>query len=96
MPSHTETVLANPRKIGTLENQIQTAQLEQLKRIADALEARSGWISTLDRFPAKHQKVIVPGGMAQYRGGLWYSGMEEPMFQRPIQWEVTRWMQLPE
>jgi hypothetical protein len=27
--------------------------------------------------------------------GIWYSGMEEPLFQRPIEWEVKGWMPIP-
>lgn len=40
--------------------------------------------------------VIVSGGIAMKKtGGLWYTGMEEPMYQRPIQWEVKGWMPIP-
>ncbi len=38
--------------------------------------------------------VIVSGGIAQKRAGVWYSGMEEPMFSRPIQWNVTWWAEI--
>jgi len=49
MPSHTETVLANPRKIGTLENQIQTAQLEP----------PANYTATADRKPTPESECAV-------------------------------------
>jgi len=48
-----------------------------------------------DQAPAENQIVVVAGGIAQYRGGVFYTGMEDPRFTRPIQWKVTQWMPLP-
>ncbi len=53
------------------------------------------WISVEDKLPEEFITVIVPGGIAQYRGKNWYTGMEEPLFFRQIMWEVTYWMPLP-
>ena len=40
--------------------------------------------------------VIVAGGVAmQKTGGEWFTGMEEPLYQRPLQWEPTWWMPIP-
>lgn len=39
--------------------------------------------------------VLVDGGVAMKKtGGEWFTGMEEPMFQRPLQWEPTFWIPL--
>ena len=44
----------------------------------------------------KNVPVIVNGGTAMKKeDGCWYTGMEEPLFQRPIEWEVKGWMPLP-
>jgi hypothetical protein len=29
-------------------------------------------------------------------GGQWFTGMEEPAFERPIQWEVKWWAPIPQ
>ena len=44
-----------------------------------------------EREPDEGQIVGVDGGIAQYRNGVFYTGMEEPKFTRPIQWEVKWW-----
>ena len=46
---------------------------------------------TMELTPDDGQIVIVAGGIAQYRDGVFYTGMEEPMYQRPIEWSVTWW-----
>ena len=53
------------------------------------------WIKATDDLPKQDQIVIVHGGIAQYRSGVFYTGMEDPRYQRPIQWLVTHWMPLP-
>lgn len=53
------------------------------------------WISVAEKLPEQGKKVLVSGGVACMREGVWYTGMEEPLFQRPIQWKVTHWMPLP-
>ena len=58
-------------------------------------EEMCGWISVEDKLPEEFITVIVPGGIAQYKGGNWYTGMEEPLFLRQIVWEVPYWMPLP-
>lgn len=52
------------------------------------------WISVEDELPDYGDVVIVSGGTAQFRDGKWYTGMEEPLFSRPIQWQVTLWKHL--
>lgn len=44
--------------------------------------------------PKEGQVVFVHGGVAQYRNGTYYSGMEDPRYQRAIQWDVTWWLPL--
>jgi hypothetical protein len=40
--------------------------------------------------------VIVAGGVAmQKTGGQWFSGMEEPLYQRQLEWIPTWWMPIP-
>ena len=41
--------------------------------------------------PREGQIVFVHGGVAEYRNGTFYTGMEDPRFERPIQWRVTWW-----
>lgn len=55
-----------------------------------------GWIAESDRLPPPNTTVIVPYGVARFRDGTWYTGMEEPLFQREIKWPVTHWQPLPE
>lgn len=59
---------------------------ETIKQLREA-----EWIVTALRAPRDQQFVIVHGGIAQYRGGRFYTGMDEPAFMRPIHWEVTHW-----
>ena len=44
------------------------------------------------RAPEEGEIVFVRGGVAQYRGDVFYTGMEDPRYTRPIQWEVDWWM----
>lgn len=44
--------------------------------------------------PVEGQIVFIHGGVAQYREGVFYSGMEDPRWTRPIQWEVKWWLPL--
>jgi len=54
------------------------------------------WIRVKDRLPDIDVTVLVDGGIAKWNGESWYSltGCEYP--GRPIHWEVTHWMPLPE
>ena len=54
--------------------------------------AEGSWIAVLSARPAEDQIVFVDGGIAQYRSGVFYTGMEEPRYARPIKWTVTHWM----
>lgn len=46
--------------------------------------------------PPKGVPVIVCGGVAMLKtGGVWYSGMEEPLFQRPLEWTPKWWAAIP-
>jgi len=45
-----------------------------------------------DARPREGQIVFVGGGVAQYRDGVFYTGMEDPRYERPIQWNVTWWL----
>jgi len=40
--------------------------------------------------------VIVAGGIAmQKTGGEWFTGMETPLYERPLQWKPKWWMPIP-
>ncbi len=53
------------------------------------------WINAHEEPPQEGAVVLVAGGVAQYRDGIWYTGMEEPLYQRPIEWDVKWWMAIP-
>ncbi len=63
----------------------------------NATEAREwqGWVDVRERSPEDWQIVLVHGGIAQYRSGIFYTGMECPQYQRPIMWPVTHWALFP-
>ncbi len=42
--------------------------------------------------PDEGQIVFVHGGVAQYRDGVFYTGMEDPRWMRPIVWDVKWWL----
>jgi hypothetical protein len=46
---------------------------------------------TMAKSPKEGEIVFVEGGVAQYRGGTFYSGMDDPRYTRPIQWPVKWW-----
>lgn len=52
------------------------------------------WISVRDMLPGEGRLVIVGGGIAEYRGGVWITqtGCDAG---REIQWRVTHWMPIP-
>ena len=65
----------------------------------------SSWIARAELAPQwrpeskapKGVPVIVRGGLAMKKtGGEWFSGMEEPLYQRPLQWKPDCWMFIPE
>ncbi len=53
------------------------------------------WHKPLEKLPLEGQIVIVHGGIAQFRAGRFWTGMECPQFTRVIQWEVEWWTALP-
>ena len=83
---------ANKRNIGLQESLAMTGSL--LVEIEERLEKeikKNRWTPVGERLPEEYQYVIVSGGPAQYRGGKWFSGAEQPAYGRKIQWEVTHW-----
>lgn len=49
-----------------------------------------------EELPPNGVPVIVCGGVAMMKtGGEWFSGMEEPLFERPLEWTPTWWMKIP-
>lgn len=64
------------------------------KRLA-AVVGAIRWISVSEALPLHHGPVLVHGGVAAYRDGVWFTGMETPMYSRPIMWNVTHWAELP-
>ena len=72
-------------------------QIDAAADIAVAAAASTdGWIAVADRLPPPNTTVIVPYGIARLRDGVWYTGMEQPLFMREIKWPVTHWRLFPE
>lgn len=45
----------------------------------------------------KGAPVLVAGGIAMKKtGGVWYSGMCEPPFSRPLEWAPQWWANIPQ
>ena len=54
------------------------------------------WRDAIKNPPPNGVMVIVEGGIAKRTtGGEWFTGMEEPVFSRRIEWTVERWMPFP-
>lgn len=52
---------------------------------------------TWEKMPPKGVPVIVAGGIAMLKtGDEWFTGMEEPLFQRRLEWTPKWWMKIPE
>ncbi len=72
-------------------------KISELLAALDALAAREGDATPPAppaaecAVPQEGQIVFVQGGIAQFRGGTFYTGMEEPRYQRPITWRVDWW-----
>ena len=59
----------------------------------------SEWISVDDGLPVYGETVIVAGGIAYRRiqdAGRWYTLTSCDYPGKPIQWDVTHWMPLPD
>jgi broad specificity phosphatase PhoE len=56
---------------------------------------RRFWVAVEDAMPQSGEIVLVSGGTAMHVDGVWYTGMEEPLFRRTINWPVTHWRPLP-
>lgn len=51
---------------------------------------------TDEELPPKGIPVIVAGGTAMLKtGNEWFTGMEEPLFTRHLEWTPKWWMQIP-
>jgi len=49
-----------------------------------------------DTLPPVGVCVIVAGGVAKIKeDGIWYTGMEEPVFERPLEWSPKWWAKIP-
>lgn len=47
--------------------------------------------------PPKGVPVIVTGGVAVMKtGGEWFTGMEDPIYQRPLEWTPEWWAYIPQ
>jgi hypothetical protein len=82
--------LSNPANILALldENEALTARVEELEE--ELRLARNWGPQPIEEAP-ENVAVMVSGGVAVKRDGCWFTGMEEPLFQRPIHWEVKWW-----
>ena len=68
--------------------------LEEALITAKALRERMGW-QPIETAP-KGIPVLVEGGLAMRKtGDDWYSGMESPLYQRPLQWQPKWWQPIP-
>ena len=80
--------LRDPEDVAkTIDENTDTLHVEEF------YEKPTGW-QPIETAP-EYTTVFVAGGIAQKRNGVWFTGMEEPMFQRAIEWPVTVWMPLP-
>lgn len=53
-------------------------------------------IATADELPPNGVPVIVCGGIAMRKtGGEWFTGMEDPRYERQLEWEPTWWARIP-
>ena len=70
------------------ENQTQRKEIAELK-------AAQTWIPVSERLPDQNHIVLISGGIACIIGKEWTSqtGIDTG---RAIQWEVTKWMPLPQ
>jgi hypothetical protein len=51
---------------------------------------------TAEKLPPKGVPVIVSGGVAMLKtGNEWFTGMEAPLFERPLGWTPRWWMKIP-
>ena len=50
---------------------------------------------TTERMPPDRSPVLVSGGIAKRINDKWYTGMEEPLFSRELEWEPSWWMHIP-
>ncbi len=62
-----------------------------LRALAAEAKPEAPEVATECACPAEGEIVFVQGGVAQYRKGLYYTGMEDPRWERPILWTVTWW-----
>jgi hypothetical protein len=76
-----------------LADKVDELMVEIKARIAE-LEAQQ-WISVEDELPDGPSNVLIAGGCGYYENGQWWSIMGNSS-HRPISWEVTHWMPLPE
>lgn len=51
---------------------------------------------TAKELPPEFQPVIISGGIGMMKHGLWFSGMEYPLYERPLEWKPTWWMKIPD
>ena len=53
-------------------------------------------VCALNKLPPVDECVIVAGGVAKIKeDGIWYTGMEEPVFERPLEWSPKWWAKIP-
>ena len=52
---------------------------------------------TADKTPPNGVPVLVTGGVAMRKtGGEWFTGMEDPLYQRPLEWTPEWWAFIPQ
>jgi len=78
-----------PQWFDILKKEVEHLQAENKRLKADLEKHR--WIPVSERLPEEYITVMVAGGIARYVDGVWWTGMEEPLYQREIKWEVTHW-----
>jgi hypothetical protein len=53
------------------------------------------WINSKILLPQDGEIVCIPGGIAKYNKGNWYTGLEDPIYKKAIMWNVWCWTPLP-
>lgn len=89
--SHPQRFWAECHSCGTQGS----TKLTKQEAIAAWNTRADGWQDAKTNPPELYKVVLVQGGTAMLRPRGWVTGMEEPMFECPILWEVTHWMDLP-
>lgn len=86
---------AKPSGVDEPLAQIQSELIQEWDELNRRTAPTSNGMRGIETAP-KGVPVIVAGGIAmQKTGGEWYTGMEEPLFMRRLEWQPKWWMPIP-